>query len=62
MGEFFGVFRAAMGLGLLFLIIAIPILVISVGIQYWPITILLIGGAIAGFIYYKRSRREKNMV
>lgn len=61
-GEFFGLFRAAMGLGLLFLVIAIPILIVEAGIEYWPIVFLLIAAAVGLVVFVKRRQRARNMV
>jgi hypothetical protein len=62
MGEFFGVFRAAMGLGLLFLVIAIPVLIVEAGIHYWPIVLLLVAGVVGLVVYRKRQKRLRDLV
>ena len=62
MEDFGGLFAAIKALVILCAIIAVPVIIIGLGIQYWPITILVVGGAIAGFVYMKRQKRAKNMV
>ena len=62
MGDFGFLFGAIKGVVILLVIIMIPVVIFAGAIQYWPITILLVGGAIAGFIYLKRQKRAKNMV
>ena len=58
----FGLFGAIKGLIILLAIIAVPVVIIALGIQYWPITIIIVGGAIAGVVYLKRQKRAKNTV